>query len=306
VAIYQNRSDKSASLHKWSNEFMDRKPLKFKQYGSRKIPNQTKEKEFRAASRKSVLYENCKMLSPQGEILCVISNKKAKWYIDKQLADSISVNPLIIKLKFQPNGKGHSEDNYYLSPKENKCVVCGEVSDFMRHSIVPHSYRKYFDLKYKSRSSHDIVLLCRKCTEKVGIEDLKMKRILAFETNISLKGEGPPFIVDENVTRIRSKATTLLKATNIPEKRKQEIRKDLQIYKKKDFLTEDDIIELSNLQAKIKNPHHKCHEELLVESLKTQEQVEKFVKRWRYHFLDSMNPRFLPNHWSPDRSIDII
>ena len=64
-----------------------------------------------------------------------------------------------IRLKFQPKGLGNKDDDYYLAEKLNKCVVCGSDKEYMRHSIVPHAYRKYFDLKYKSRSSHDIGIL---------------------------------------------------------------------------------------------------------------------------------------------------
>jgi len=36
----------------------------------------------------------------------------------------------------------------------------------------------------------------------------------------------------------------------------------------------------------------------VVAQLKTLEDKEKFVQRWRQHFLDSLQPKFMPEHWS--------
>jgi hypothetical protein len=32
--------------------------------------------------------------------------------------------------------------------------------------------------------------------------------------------------------------------------------------------------------------------------------LDDFCKQWRYHFLGTMNPEFIPDHWVPDREID--
>ncbi len=79
------------------------------------------------------------MLSPEGEVLCVISKRKATWYISKNIAgrrhersndvELVSEEPVVIKLKFQPNGKGHVGDDYYLAPKDNQCVACGNTQE---------------------------------------------------------------------------------------------------------------------------------------------------------------------------------
>lgn len=103
------------------------------------------------------------MLDPEGTLLCTCNRKKIDWYLSRNLADLVSEDPPTIKLKFKPGGNGHATEPFYLSKKENRCVICGSYKEVIRHSVVPHSYRQYFDLKYKSRSSHDIVLVCRKC-----------------------------------------------------------------------------------------------------------------------------------------------
>jgi hypothetical protein len=176
----------------------------------------------------------------------------------------------------------------------------------MRHSIVPHSYRKYFDLKYKSRSSHDIVLLCRICTEKVGIEDGRFRSVLAYEMKIPLEGEGPTYIVDPVLTKIRSKAVALSRhPEKLPTDRREELERELKEHLQKNEITAEDIKSITKIEPKTKNPNHKSHEELVVEALKTHEDVETFVKRWRSHFLASMKPKFLPDHWNVDRPLDM-
>jgi hypothetical protein len=117
-------------------------------------------KEAKLSSRKKELYENCRMRGPDGVLLCTCNYKKIQWYISRDLADLVEEDPPTIQLRFQPGGRGHVGDPYYLAKKENKCVVCGHGENYIRHSIVPHSYRKCFPIEKKSRSSHDIVLVC--------------------------------------------------------------------------------------------------------------------------------------------------
>ena len=58
------------------------------------------------------------------------------------IADKVSENPLVVKLKFEPSGRPKSERNYYLQLKENMCVVCGTTEGYARKFIVPQEYRK--------------------------------------------------------------------------------------------------------------------------------------------------------------------
>jgi len=116
--------------------------------------------------RKNIIYGNCKVFSPQDELMFLCLEKKAKWYLDRGLAIIVKEDPLEIKLTFQPNGKGHTFNSaYYLAKKENKCVVCGEtdIKELTKHHVVPSEYVKHFPLEVKSRSSHDIVAICQKC-----------------------------------------------------------------------------------------------------------------------------------------------
>lgn len=79
------------------------------------------------------------------------------------VVEKIQEDPVWIRLKFEPKGRGHADDPFYLSQKKNICVCCGAGDHYLRHSIVPHAFKKYFDETLKSRDSHDVVLLCASC-----------------------------------------------------------------------------------------------------------------------------------------------
>ena len=46
------------------------------------------------------------------------------------------------QLKFEPAGRGHAGDSFYLSVKDNICVVCGATEHLMRFhgTICSHTY----------------------------------------------------------------------------------------------------------------------------------------------------------------------
>ena len=56
-------------------------------------------------SCKKSVYENCKMLAPDGICLSNCDRKKALWYVERELAHVISEEPLVIKLKFEPSNR---------------------------------------------------------------------------------------------------------------------------------------------------------------------------------------------------------
>lgn len=133
---------------------------------------------------KSPMYDNVFMSDPDGNLMCTISLKKAKWYVGKGIAEWYRASSCkggkdeddaYIRLLFQPNNgksnnsssknasKSDSESTYLQSPKLNICVSCGSDGYHMRHYIVPYSYRSGLPEEYKSHMSHDIVIVCPEC-----------------------------------------------------------------------------------------------------------------------------------------------
>merc|ERR1712113_1238712 len=77
--------------------------------------------------RKSPLYHNAKLEAPDGQRLCVCDTKKAAWYVAKGIGSYVDEEKLTVRLNFEPSGRprGPAAD-YYLSTKNNCCVVCSK------------------------------------------------------------------------------------------------------------------------------------------------------------------------------------
>jgi len=92
--------------------------------------------------RKGILYENYRVLAPDGELLCTCSCAKVRWYVDRGLgtleaADEANNLGPAVRLSFEPQGRRHPDDHYVITAKFNKCVKCGHDGDFVRHNVVP-------------------------------------------------------------------------------------------------------------------------------------------------------------------------
>src|ERR1017187_3123339 len=130
-----------------------------------KMSTKQKRNTLHIDSRRSK-YSNCKIFEPSGKLMCVNSEKKGLWYVNKTGAEIMKVNAdgtlAEIKLTFQPKGEGFpSNDKFGLSVQETRCVVTGskDTTILTKHHIVPISYRKHFPLEYKSRNHHDVVFI---------------------------------------------------------------------------------------------------------------------------------------------------
>lgn len=102
----------------------------------------------------------------------------------------IAVEPYTVQLKFEPSGRPQAEDNYYLSFKENICVVCGSDESYLRKSIVPHDYRRYFPVCMKDHHCHDILLMCYECHRVSNFYDEQLRQKLAKEYDAPVGNKG--------------------------------------------------------------------------------------------------------------------
>lgn len=46
-----------------------------------------------------------------------------------------SEEPFVVRLLFEPSGRPDSQQDYYLTAKENLCVVCGKAESYIRWSV---------------------------------------------------------------------------------------------------------------------------------------------------------------------------
>ncbi|XP_016340924.1 exonuclease 3'-5' domain-containing protein 2-like isoform X2 [Sinocyclocheilus anshuiensis] len=262
------------------------------------------------SARKSPLYDNCFLHAPDGQPLCTCDKKKAKWYLEKGIGELVSDDPFVVRLLFEPSGRPDSQKDYYLTAKENVCVVCGKADSYIRKNIVPHEYRRHFPAEMKDHNSHDILLLCTSCHAASNVHDGVLKQRLA-EEHSAPQGceEGIRLLEDADRRRVRSAARALLSASSgMPQSRKEELLSVIQSFfcNGQQEVTQEMLQRAAALETRIFNESYVPHGLKVVQvyaerSLRGLMELERC---WRQHFLTSMQPRHLPPLWSVNHNHD--
>lgn len=282
-------------------------------------------------SCKHPIYESCKMLAPDGEVLCVCDNKKMNWYVSRKLAEIVSQEPPVFRLIFEPNEKGCNDEDgkdskFYTTERLNRCVVCGSDDQYMRFHIVPVLYRQFFPEQLKSHKSHDVNLLCFNCNEKANkLYEIKKKQI-SEQYSVPLVVHSKTQEDFQCVDQLVRKAKTLCQKDNLlPEEGKLNLKKQIAelINRLKQSIDYSDVfavlfankggIALDDLNDDVfekiaKYRPHKLsssakknlHGKLVVDQIKD---LKAFIKEWRIFFLEELEPKFLPSEWRIDHQI---
>uniref|UniRef100_A0A8C8R8R3 Exonuclease 3'-5' domain-containing protein 2 n=1 Tax=Pelusios castaneus TaxID=367368 RepID=A0A8C8R8R3_9SAUR len=253
------------------------------------------------SARKSPLYDNCFLHAPDGQPLCTCDRKKAQWYLDKGIGELVSTDPFVVKLQFEPSGRPESQVDYYLTVKENLCVVCGKRESYIRKNIVPHEYRRHFPIQMKDHNSHDVLLLCTSCHAISNYYDNHLKQQLAVEYGAPIGcEEGVRLLEDPLRRQVRSGARALLNADSLPGTRREELLQGIKDFFNTETITSEMLQEAAGLETRISNESYVPHGLKVVQcftkgGLRSLMQLER---RWRQHFLDTMQPKHLPKQWS--------
>ena len=265
--------------NQWNNNFIQKKKHKTDQ-------------EIYIASFDSELYGNFSVQSPEGHEMFRCDVFKVLWYTIRNLVDIVSESPPTFKLKFTPGGYGCKDDEYGLSEKKNQCVVCGNTKKLSRHHVVPRVFRKCFPEEFVNHNFYDVLLVCVNCHADYELFANKLKSEICQEFNV-------------NITR-RKKMDVSLQLTahtlfyhsdKMPESRKLFLTNVLKKELNKDQITEQDI---KNNLIRNFNKKEKHYGLLVVEQITD---LQTFVKRWRSHFVETMQPKFLPEFWNIEKPI---
>ncbi|KAM8916149.1 exonuclease 3'-5' domain-containing protein 2 isoform 2-T3 [Spinachia spinachia] len=290
-----------------------RRPASFEspESGDQQVPDPRKNKRkplgVGYSARKSPLYDNCFLHAPDGQPLCTCDKKKAKWYLDKGIGVLQSEEPFVVRLLFEPSGRPDSQQDYYLTAKENLCVVCGKADSYIRKNIVPHEYRRHFPTEMKDHNSHDILLLCTSCHAASNVHDGFLKQRLAEEF-AAPQGceEGVRPLEDCDRRRVRSAARALLTAGEaLPAQRREELQALIKSFLGGEReLTEESLQQAAALETRIFNEAYVPHGLKVVRTCAQHglRGLMDLERRWRQHFLTAMRPRHLPPLWSSDHN----
>jgi hypothetical protein len=238
------------------------------------------------------LYENCKVRNLAGEIIFYCSTKRARWYLDRKLAHITVESPLEIQLDFETKGDGNKDDKFYLQFRKNLCVVCGTDEELTRHHVIPYAFRKFLPDNIKNHSYHDILLLCVQHHEEYEQHAYDLKIKLGEEYGAPLDGVyDKTSHIDKH--KARGYARSLLKhADKIPAERTAYL---LDHIKKTMNTDAPNLEEIANMPLEM---DVKVQGEIIVSKLTN---IDSFLRRWREHFIETMRPEFMPEHWEIDR-----
>lgn len=256
-------------------------------------------KENKKNVLKAPLYGNCRVQNPEGVHIFNCGIKKANWYLNRALADIINESPLVIRLKFQPNGNGHANDNFYLQERENICVSCGRNDLLTKHHVVPYCYRRYFPDSIKNHSAYDILPLCYECHENYETHAQRFKQELLVEYNIPKEYT---IDVDAEIKKVCMYASALIRYNDhiIPIDRYQMMMDVIRTYYGREEITKEDIERASQLKYNTRRENYKPEGQAIVEKLTD---IEAFIKRWRRHFIETLAPQHMPKYWDANRAL---
>ena len=270
---------------------------------------------------KNLNAENWEVYHPDGTHMFTCGEKKASWYLERNLAVRTADGKIM--LTFEPKGNGFEANEVFgKSVREAICVVSGVGDSLQRHHIVPYCYRTYFPEQFKSKNHHDVVLMQHERHSEYEIEATKfkdeigemfgVKTINEFNTEYTgkLREAGKPNAILLNTIhslfKTHGKVSDEIKleklksisdATGIPfetvcgynyvqllkmhQLLKAEHENDMYLYKQ-------------NNRIKYDHGYH------VVQKLENEEMFMAFVKVWRTHFIETMKPKHMPIGWSVD------
>jgi len=229
--------------------------------------------------------------------MCYCGHDKVKWYLDRGVAEVVEIRPhLTVRLLFEPEGLGKAGDPFYLQVRENKCCVCGSKEDLTKHHVIPLCYRRH--LNGSRNTHHDVLPICRTCHNKYE-RDYAIEVRQNFAKRYKAPLGGLVGDVDAAVfARVSRCASALVRyGDRIPANRRNELRDVIDQFLGR-LATWDEILELSENYRE--RDDYLSHPEIVAQKITD---LDTFYKIWRRHFVHTMRPRFLPEHWSINRSI---
>lgn len=219
------------------------------------------------------------------------SNHKVHWYLKRRLAAVVDTDPFTIQLCFEPAGRGCTDDPFSVNQKINQCVCCGTKENLSKHHCVPFCFRRHFPDTVKNHNYHDVFPVCIDCHAEYEIHAFELKKEIwaehGYKLDITVR-------VDRDLLRVKKSASALkLFRDKIPKSRQEELMDVLREFFKKSDIDEDSISAAAEME--FDNYWQKIAEKV---------DVQKFVVRWRTHFIETMKPKFMPEYWEIHRQAE--
>ncbi|GAN05125.1 hypothetical protein MAM1_0082d04594 [Mucor ambiguus] len=274
------------------------------------------------SKKSNVIYENWRVYSRHHKLMFRCNEKKARWYLEKELATLLPKEERAIRLNFETKGDGHKHGDYMVEDRSNICVSCGGNEYLTMHHVgkLKQTQLHWMPLVVKSKSSRDLLLLCKHCHDDYEQKAMNFKKAGVKRFNIPLEGSG--WCTFPEYKNAKKAASALIRSSDkIPQKRQQVLKSTVldfwKDYDKKEYKGDelDDILkECSELVDHFKGPDYLEHGQSAIQQLtnkcvlndkgqETWPDLEVFIREWRQHFLDNLKPKHLSKLWSVDADI---
>ena len=248
-----------------------------------------------ARNKQSDIYNNWQMVAPNGQLLARCSQKRAEWYLSRDLATITSDK--VIQLTFTPAGDGNSEVPFLLEEKKNICVVCGTELNLNRHHVVPYQYRKWMPQEDKGHSSYDVLPICLDHHDEYENEAQKYSRNLAiiYDAPFSVG----VFLPEEiKAKRMYGLLKVIAELRTVPADRLLDITQQTSEYFSVKVTPTVAAQILEEGLPHFKSAYMKSHGQVIVEKIMAGDKLQEFIVNWRKHFVATMNPQFLSKNWN--------
>lgn len=174
--------------------------------------------------------------------------------------------------------------------------------------IEQYACRSLLPDKFKMHMAHDIVILCPDCQLECKKWSTERVKFLENQYRVDPKTAIEHF-TNKKLYKVRSVSLALLKfrgklpADNIAEY-EAKVREHFQLSPEEE-ITDEILKEGTKINCDIPNPKFIPPSEIIVKAMCTNdEETRAFVRAWRKHFLETMEPQYLPMGWSVESPVE--
>jgi hypothetical protein len=254
------------------------------------------------------LFSNCLILDPKGSPLSRCPGWRANRYLEH--GSAIDVTPKdengkprdghrVLQLTFEPSGRRGCDDPIVIGAKPNHCVVCRAEKNLTRHHVVPTSVLFLIPTELKAKNPHDVLPLCDVCHCRYERSmQWRMETLLRINGVFKLYQEALKKFVD--FTWARDWCKTFLKYEDrIPKDRCED--RHAKLAKILGYMPSREEMEKIRNWSDRKDFPMSSPGEFLRGKI---DDPKAFIKGWRAHFIEVMQPKFLPEGWRIDWRLD--
>lgn len=246
-------------------------------------------------NRTTPIYGNCQVFSPDGELMFRCLEKRARWYLNRNLAILLNEDPLSIKLNFLPKGNGQRQEEL-LVERENRCIVCGEddLSSLTRHHLVPYEYRKFFPDAKKNHNSIYVVPICRECHSSYEHNHaIKLKEIYASRYFAPMNQVNSPLKKAAKVVHclLKNSQQLPLEKLHAMKQKAFELLTEMKLIKSLSEVDDQQTLQNIHVYLNAEMVSEKWHHGKIVLDKITD--LESLEKEWVNNFMDTMQPKFM-------------